>query len=509
MSAAFFNSSLFTRGSRPPERDRLSKSLQSSTPRSLSSVTDAGSNQAGSKTIKRLSRAHSRNAHPLRKQKSFLPDLADGVDEDDLAENGIMGSFLPFGEPETLVPRRSSLASSSASSSSSSKVVAYGQGRRSSTQTLTPSVASAEPHCPWGTTGSAPPSHSSSAANGGRPDAVARDLRSPSYEARSGPATTAFDKRHSTHDEVLRPVMAIAPIEGGYNSVPEWRDTILEEDSDDWESPLAPLDALEGFCDGDATSDIERRLATTSLPPPARASSTSTNSTLPSRPLPRSGQRQAQVMPPLASRIRKLSGVTQSSRSSAGSSHVNRATQVESLSPTSPPSHRLSVPIHLGPLPPLPRTACDADNCGGGRSVQHFPVSEGDERPALTDNDTPERESIALGLSFAGTQTCAHDDPDQPRVTSSYIIPPEERSRIGTEPDSVDRQSRFSSPAPSVASTRSEHSVDTLLVPSELEQRTQSSPIPASPFLCPSTPVGLFPPPRRRSAPGSSRNEWQ
>lgn len=349
MSTSFFGSSLFTRKSRSLNRHRELDKLPPAAD-GLPTATDAGGG-AGGRANGRLPKAKAnvlqvRYAHSHQTQTSFLPDLdSPAVTATDSCDRAVE-SFLPFGESETLVPRKASAVNSAATNTPCGHAVA--QERRQVNLAPAPGSHRAVLEPPrrntdrsrnsigvWSTAKHSLPGRPLSVD--GRRSTFASDpvpllYYGPRDEAHPG----HWSSRSGGDGDTLHPVMAVPPCEPVHASGHEWRDTILEEGSDGSESPLAPLDALEGFCDEDATSEEDRRLASIALPPPARSNSARRPSSLLPRTSSQSAPRHSQVMRPLASRIRKLSGASRSSRSSVasvGSTQVNRATQVESQTP--------------------------------------------------------------------------------------------------------------------------------------------------------------------------------
>lgn len=374
MSTSLFGSSLFTRKSRSLNKDRELDKLPP-TADGFPTAADASGVPESGKSYGRLAKTtvlQLRHSHSHQTQTSFLPDL-DEYPADASCDRAVE-SFLPFGESETLVPRKSSVVNSAATNTPCAHAAAL--ERRGVSLAPAPVSRRAALQQPrrntdpsrnsfgvWNTAEHSSPPRPLS-VDGRRTTATSDPgpllYYGPRNEARPG----HWASRDSGDGDTLHPVMAVPPSERVYASGPEWRDTILEEDSDDSESPLAPLDALEGFCDEDATSEEERRLASIALLPPVRGSSARRPSSLLSRTSSQSAPRQSQVMRPLASRIRKLSGASRSSRSSVGSSQVNRATQVDSQSP---PARSVSLtclleeltrpvcPSNLGPFRLYPR----------------------------------------------------------------------------------------------------------------------------------------------------------
>lgn len=344
MSTSFFGSSLFTRRSRSLNKGREVDKLPFAAD-DFPPASGAGRGPVGGKSNGRLAKAAVlQGRHSHQTQTSFLPEL----DEDSAADScdRAIESFLPFGESETLVPRKASIASS-ATNTDCAHALAHERRQAAVALVSAPRSRPAARQQPRRNTD---PSRSSSssiwntATHSASPRPFSVDGRRSSTDARDpgpivyyGPRDEAqpghWAQARSDAGDAQHPVVAAPSGETvHYSSGHEWRDTILEESSDDSESPLAPLDALEGFCDGEVTSEDERRLASAVVPPPARASAHGRPSSLLPRTSSQFAPRQSQVMRPLASRIRKLSGASRSSRSSVGSPKVNRATQVDSQS---------------------------------------------------------------------------------------------------------------------------------------------------------------------------------
>ncbi|EJT48961.1 hypothetical protein A1Q1_01950 [Trichosporon asahii var. asahii CBS 2479] len=492
MSTSLFGSSLFTRKPRSLNRDRKMDKLPP-TADHFPTVTSGTGGPAFGRVRPRPSVLQVRYAHSHRTQTSFLPDL--DVTEASTAESCDSISFLPFGELERLLPRKPSVVSAStntlctpAHDTQRANLAPAPSGLRrvipEATRNTGPTRTGS---CVWNTTRHPLPSCSLSV-----------DDPRPSFASEPGPllyygprneAQPRWTPRSSGDGETLHPVMSVTSCE-----LPgrEWHDAIQEEDSDGSESPLAPLDALEGFCNDDATSEDEGRLARDPLPSLARGYNVRHASSVWPRSSSQTALRQSQVMRPLASRNRKLSGASRSSRSSVGSAQGNRATtQADSQSPCLPSARpdQLSVPIHLGPLPPLPESSCERSN---DYSTRYSSLAETDRRWSA-ELDTSASSFSALGLNLSGTATWVHDLDTS--AGASYIIPPEERSRITAVTSEVKARSARSLSSAS----HSDDSLDTLLVPASPGGMSQSpTPLPTSPFLCPTTPVGLCPPPRRK-----------
>lgn len=343
MSTSFFGSSLFTRRSRSFNGGR---ELNKRTADEFPTATDGNGGPARGQANGRLRKPSAlqvRYAHSHQTQASFLPDLDQPAAKTADTCDRAVESFLPFGEPETLVPRKTSGVISA--STNTPRVHAAGFERRDVNMASAAGVRRAAPGGPP-RQNTAPSRNSFGVWNIAKhplaSNVISDDGRRPTFANDPGPLRyyvprdetrpAYWASRSSGDSDTLHPVMTAPSCETVYASGHEWHDPIQEESSDGSESPLAPLDALEGFCDDDATSEDERRLASIALPPPARGARRP--STLSPRTSSQSAPRQSQVMRPLASRIRKLSGTSRSSRSSVGSTQVNRAsTQANSQSP--------------------------------------------------------------------------------------------------------------------------------------------------------------------------------
>lgn len=335
MSTSTLASTILARTARSLNKRR--ESTDTNTPPTVAGNLDS---HTADNEIRRPPAAQGRHVrHSHRAQSTFLPDFENPADG---GCDGTGESFLPFGESETFVPRKTSVETSSANTTRAGSHLQ--EGKRQMAATIRTTSRSAAPLYRTRidrSRASLGDWNSAARRSSTRPSSPDADRRcNTAGDPQPHNPTSYYGPRNESRSEYWSPPSsgdrgALLPV---IDRPPPAdlcsQNSLADESSDDWKAPLAPLEALEGFCD-DETMSKDEDLAFAPLLPSAHMSNARRFSTLISRPS--ESTRYSYIVRPLA-RIRKLSGASKlsSSRSSSVPTQPSRSVPLvqESLSVT-------------------------------------------------------------------------------------------------------------------------------------------------------------------------------